>query len=254
MGKIGAIIFDIDGTAIDSPSQRLPSQRLKNAVKAIEDKYYICAATGRTWATGQAILQSMGLVDPCIISGGSQICDPQTGTILWQCNLEFPSIKAIKEALLQHPGYGLVINNFTEHDYFEGGFPPNELDTDQEVYFADYVFVPEDVARQVADDLDRIEGIAYSLGTSQKTGLKDIHMMNVAATKEHAVAELLIRIHIHRDDTYGFGDAMNDVPLFKAVHTKIAVGNASPALKEMANEIIPQVSEDGFAQYLERLV
>jgi hydroxymethylpyrimidine pyrophosphatase-like HAD family hydrolase len=79
-------------------------------------------------------------------------------------------------------------------------------------------------------------------------------MMNNAATKEHAITELLTRIHIHRDHTYGFGDAMNDVPLFKAVHTKIAVGNAAPALKEMADEIIPQVSEDGFAQYLERLV
>jgi hydroxymethylpyrimidine pyrophosphatase-like HAD family hydrolase len=44
--KNKAIIFDIDGTAIDSPSQKIPSDRLIKAVRQIETEYFVCAATG----------------------------------------------------------------------------------------------------------------------------------------------------------------------------------------------------------------
>lgn len=45
--KNKAIIFDIDGTAINSPAQKTPSKQLIKAVREIEKDYYICAATGR---------------------------------------------------------------------------------------------------------------------------------------------------------------------------------------------------------------
>jgi HAD superfamily hydrolase (TIGR01484 family) len=253
MAKYHALIFDIDGTAIDSPRQKLPSERLLKAVRAAEGKYYICAATGRTWSFGKDILQGMGLVDPCIISGGTQICDPQTGKILWQCNINPEDIQAIKNVLIRHPGYGIVINDFSEDDYFGGGFPPEELDSSQEVYFADYVFVPENIARRIAGELDTITGITYALGTSQKAGLKDLHIMSKTGTKAHSIAKLLSLIKVDPKNTEGFGDAMNDIPLFEAVHKRVAVANGVPEIKHLADEIIPPVSEDGFAQYLERL-
>lgn len=253
MEKTKALIFDIDGTAIGSPAQKVPTERLNASVRAIESEYYICAATGRPWPFAQPVLQGMGLVDPCIISGGTQICDPQDGTILWQCNIEVQDVEAIKAVLMKSPGYGLIINDFSEADYFAGGFNPSDLDTTKEVYFADYIFVPNEEASKIADELQKIASISCLLGTSQKPGHKDIHMTNKVATKEHAVAELLSRIHVARKDTYGFGDALNDTHLFNAVQVKVAMGNAIPELKAMADEVIAPVNEDGLAQYFERL-
>jgi hydroxymethylpyrimidine pyrophosphatase-like HAD family hydrolase len=201
MQKSKALIFDVDGTAIDSPTQKLPTERLNNAVRAVESSYYICAATGRPWPFAKPVLQGMNLVDPCIISGGTQICDPKDGTILWQCNIEKADVGAIKEILVKHPGYGLVINDFSENNYFGGGFPPDQLDPDQDIFFADYVFVPDDIAVVIAEELKTIKGITCILGASQKPGRKDIHMTNHLATKEHAIAELLTRLKVDRQHT-----------------------------------------------------
>lgn len=43
--KKEAIIFDLDGTAIDSPVQKLPSGRLVAAMNDLRQKYFLCAAT-----------------------------------------------------------------------------------------------------------------------------------------------------------------------------------------------------------------
>lgn len=253
MSKTKALIFDIDGTAIDSPTQKVPTKRLNAAARALEHQYYLCAATGRPWPFAKPVFQGMGLIDPCIISGGTQICDPKDGTILWQCNIEPADVEAIKNVLVKYPGRGLIINDFSEADYFAGGFPAEDLDTTQEIFFADYIFVPDAEAEKIADDLKKIKSVACILGTSQKPGHKDIHMTNNAATKEHAIAELLSRLKVDRKNTFGFGDALNDMHLFKAVNTKVAMGNAVDELKDAADEVIAPVSEDGLAQYFERL-
>jgi HAD superfamily hydrolase (TIGR01484 family) len=253
MAKDKALIFDIDGTAVDSPTQKLPSERLVNAVSAIRDEYFVCAATGRPWPFAKPILQSLALIDPCIISGGTQICNPTDGSILWQCNIEKDDIRKIKDILIKHPGYRLIMNDFSEDDYFNGGISPDKLDTKQEIFFVDYIFVPDDIAAEIAKELEEITGIECILATAQKPRHRDIHMTNHVATKEHAVAELLHMIGVDKPNTWGFGDALNDVHLFNAVTTKVAMGNAVQELKDMADEIVPPVNEEGLAQYFERL-
>jgi hydroxymethylpyrimidine pyrophosphatase-like HAD family hydrolase len=147
----------------------------------------------------------------------------------------------------------MIINDFTEADYFEGGFPAGELDTQKELYFAAYIFVPESEAGKIGKELDQIPGISYSLATAQRPGHRDIHITNKVATKEQAVAELRSRIGVEARDCYGFGDAMNDIHLFNAVGRKVAMGNATKELKARADEVIAPVSEDGLAAYLEGL-
>ncbi len=253
MKKQHALIFDIDGTAIDSPAQKVPSERLSKSVRAVENTYYICAATGRPWPFAEPVLKGLSLVDPCIISGGTQICDPQTGDILWQCDIEANDLKLIKKILLQHSDYRLVINDFSETDYHEGGFTVETLDISKPIFFMDFIYIPETNAQQIAAKLETIPGITCTLGTSHNPGQKDIHITNKAATKEHAVAELLSRINVKKENTYGFGDALNDVHLFNAVGHKVAMANAVPALQELSDEVIGLVKDDALAAYFEGL-
>lgn len=195
----------------------------------------------------------MQLSDPCIISGGTQLCDPKNGKILWQCNIEKRNVRAVKTALLKYPAYRLVINDFSEDDYFNGGLSPGEIDPDQDIFFADYVFVPDGVAGQIIKQLTMIKGITCLLGTSQRPGHKDIHITNHLATKEHAVTQLLRQLHVDRQNTWGFGDALNDVHLFNAVNVKVAMGNAIKELQQLADIVIEPVHDDGLAQYFEQL-
>jgi HAD superfamily hydrolase (TIGR01484 family) len=251
--KTKAIIFDIDGTALDSPSQKAPSEKLAKAVRAVENEYYMCAATGRVWTFAEPALKGLSLVDPCIISAGAQICNPATGDILWQLNLAPTDLKTVVSIVQQYPDFKVLYNDNDEEAYLQGGIEPNNLDIDEPVYFLEQIFVPQEVAPEIVAKLSALEGIAVTLVIAHRPGFNDIHVTNRNATKEHAVAKLLDLIHVTKENTVGVGDGNNDIHLFNAVKHKVAMGNAVNELKELADETIGNVEEEGFAAYLEKL-
>ena len=111
-------------------------------------------------------------------------------------------------------------------------------------------FVPDAIAEEVYRILTQIEGIAVVIVVSRNPGCRDIHVVHASATKEHAIAELLKLLRVDRNDTIGIGDGYNDIHLFNAVNSKVAMGNAVPELNKSADKNIGLVSEDGLAQYL----
>ena len=51
--------------------------------------------------------------------------------------------------------------------------------------------------------------------------------------------------HIPMSETYAFGDSMNDLEILQEAGTGIAMGNAVPALKEVADYVTDRIDEDG---------
>lgn len=252
MGK-EAIIFDIDGTAIDSPKQKLPTDALIKEVRRLEDKYYFCAATGRVWNFAKPVLQALDLKDLSIISAGTQICNPTNGEIVWQKNLEQGALNEAVSVFKQYPNWRLLHNNGTEDDYFNGGVYPAEFVSKEPVYFLEQVFVPDEIAKEIHQKLAKIKGVAAVMVVAQKPGCRDIHVINSEATKEHSIAELLKLLEISKENTIGIGDGYNDIHLFNAVNYKVAMGNAVQELKEAADIIVKPANEDGMADYLRTL-
>jgi Cof subfamily protein (haloacid dehalogenase superfamily) len=252
--KAKAIIFDVDGTAIDSPEKKLPSKELVNTIKKISRTYYLCAATGRVWSFAKPVLRALKLVDPCIISAGTQICDPKSGKIYWQKTIEPGDLSKIIEIFKTNPDYKLLYNDGTEDDYFNGGVLPEQFETDEPIYFLEQVFIPDDIAIKLNEKLDKVGGITSVMVVSQKPGCRDIHIVNKEAIKEQAVARLLKTIGVDKQNTIGIGDGHNDLHLFSAVHYKVAMGNAVKELKEAADIIIGNVRDDGMYDYLQSLI
>jgi hypothetical protein len=252
--KSKAIIFDLDGTAVDSPIQKLPSEKLVDSIDKLHTQYYLSSATGRVWTFAKSLLQSLKLVDPCIISAGTQICDPKTGQILWQKNLDDQVLKKVISLLCKYPDYKLLFNDNDEHEYFYGGINPKDFATSKSVYFLEQVFVPDALAIEIHAKASQIPDLTCVMVVAQKQGTRDLHFINSQATKEHAVAELLKIIKIKKSDTIGIGDGHNDIHLFNAVHHKVAMGNAVDDLKNIADEVIGSVSQDGLAGYFESLI
>lgn len=252
--KTKVIIFDLDGTAIDSPKQKLPSEKLVKAIGQLEEEYYFCAATGRVWNFAKPVLQALHLVDPCIISAGTQICDPNTGKILWQKTLEKESLSKAIEILKEYPAYKLLYNDGTEDDYFNGGYSPKDFNVKEPVYFLEQVFIPDKIAEEIYKKLSNLSDISTVMVVAQKPGCRDIHVINKLATKEHSIGELLNIIRIKKEETIGIGDGYNDIHLFNAVNYKVAMGNAVSELKSLADEIIDSAQNEGMAKYLESLI
>jgi len=248
-----AIIFDLDGTAIDSPKQKLSSEELIKQVDRLRDKYFFCAATGRVWSFAKPVLQALNLTDPCVISAGTQICNPKTGEIIMQKSLDTEALEEAVTIFKQYPEWKVLHNDATEDDYFNGGVFPSEFVNKEPVYFLEQVFIPDEIAGEIHQKLSSIKSVAAVMVVSQKPGHRDIHVINSGATKEYTIAELLKIIGVNRENTIGIGDGYNDIHLFNAVNYKVAMGNAVPEMKEMANKVIESASEDGMAKYLQLL-
>ena len=252
MKKAKVIIFDLDGTAVDSPAQKLPTERLQKAVRALEANYYLCAATGRVWSFAEPVIKGLGLADPCIISAGTQICDPVTGEILWQQLIEEAQLPQVL-SIMKSTGYNVTANDSTEMDYLDGGWPFERIANLKEAYFLELAFVPEDKAAAVLEMFKDIPNTHTTMVVAQRPGMRDIHIMHNLANKQHAIFELCNMLEVDRAQCIGIGDGHNDMDLFTAVGHKVAMGNAVQDLKEASDRVIGSIQEDGLAEYFEEL-
>lgn len=81
---------------------------------------------------------------------------------------------------------------------------------------------------------------------SGEIGLRNIN-------KKTAIETLLAHIGQEKKDCLAFGDGENDIPMFEAVATGIAMDNAHENLKAIADEVTYTSDEGGIAHMLEKL-
>ena len=72
-------------------------------------------------------------------------------------------------------------------------------------------------------------------------------------SKATGVEKVLEHLKIDKDHSYAFGDGLNDLEMIKYVGHGIAMKNAVDQLKEVADEVIGHVDENGLEEYLKRI-
>jgi len=74
------------------------------------------------------------------------------------------------------------------------------------------------------------------------------------ATKGRALKILADNLGVRREEILAFGDSFNDIDMLEYAGLGVAVENARPAVKKVADLISPPHHEDGVAQILEQYV
>ncbi len=64
-------------------------------------------------------------------------------------------------------------------------------------------------------------------------------------SKASAIETLIQHLGIPKENTYAFGDGLNDIDMLEYCEHGIAVGNATQGLKDIADEITDDIAEDG---------
>lgn len=247
--NVKAIIFDLDGTAIPNKPGGMPSERLVQAIESAQNKLELCAATGRPITNAAPILQSLGLTNPCVISAGTQIVDPQTHEIIWEVLIDSQSVEKIISVCSDEKCEAEIIAN---NELMGEGSTAQGFDFNRSINVLYIMQVGRDKADSLIEQLHEIPNITVSPVLSWGGKGVDIHITNKIATKEHAVEELLKIIKVEKENVVGIGDADNDVHLFKSVGYKIAMGNATDKLKSLADEIVDSVDNDGLAEVIQK--
>lgn len=245
---INAIIFDLDGTAIESNPDAVPSQVMRDAIKNNRHTIKLCAATGRSWIQANKVITALGIKDLCIISGGTQIIDPITEAIVWEQRIAKSTALAILNIARQY-AYEVTYSEGLSAKPWQS---PDELAIDSDINAFYILNTPDaETADLITADLAHIREITVSKAPSWSIADGfDLHITHHEATKEHAIIELCEYLGLPRDNVAGVGDGHNDLHLFNAVGHKIAMGNAVPELKEAADEVIASQADDGLAHYI----
>ncbi|SEG45407.1 hypothetical protein SAMN05216223_105261 [Actinacidiphila yanglinensis] len=257
------IATDLDGTLLredNTVSRR--SRAALEAVTAAGAAHII--VTGRSVPWTRHILEDLGYQGLAVCGQGAQVYDAGAGRLLTSVTLDrrlaatvLAKIEAevgpvalaasrdgiagevlIGDGYVYRPELPVVRMNGTDELWAE---PVNKLYIQHRDLDDDAL---AEAARAVVGDMVGVimagEGIVelLPLGLTKATGL------SLAAR----------RLGVTAAQTIAFGDMPNDVPMFRWAGHGVAMANAHPELKAVADEITLSNDEDGIAVVLERLM
>jgi Cof subfamily protein (haloacid dehalogenase superfamily) len=81
-----------------------------------------------------------------------------------------------------------------------------------------------------------------------------VEVGGLEGTKSKALRFLCERWGIERERVLAFGDADNDIDMLRFAGHGVAVGGMTGEVREAADEVVPDVNEDGVARYVEKLL
>jgi len=244
------VVFDIDGTAVEARPDAQPSKRLIEVItRLLSEKPYIhlACATGRTFPWAKSVTIQLGLIDPCIVSAGTQIVDPKTGKEVWSKRLTSDGVASSLSVLISK---NIDTKILTETDTPDTAKIASQLKSEPYLLLDVQDIEPTQV-EEVVSRIKSVADVEIAKVDSPRKGYINLHITDKYATKEHAVDELRSMLGIELNNSYGIGDGYNDIHLFNSVGNKIAMGNSVQELKSVADKVIGNLEDDGLAEYLE---
>lgn len=240
-------MLDLDDTTVVHGKQNLPTARVADAIAKAKEKIHVCVATARTLRDALPVLDHLELSGPCITTNGTQIYDPVNKRILDEVMLPHDIPVKIYDLCRQHGLVAIFFDGSKDSQYTGGRLPPKILS----------VYIPE-VEKDEVDSLTALFNIDPRIHV-QKLAAWDKRFMSfdvtsIEASKQHGIIKVARALDIKTDEIIGVGDGYNDFPLLMACGLKIAMGNAVPELKAIADFIAPSVEEDGVATVIEKFV
>lgn len=246
-----ALMLDVDGTIVPYDYDAVPSEKVKKAVRAAQDKITVCIATGRSYRSIENILKHFQMKDGfAIINNGAQVIDISNDKILYEKKLSSDDVEKITTILAKNnaPYY---IDSHYGNSYPIPDAPPSK--TEALKLFTEEIFDLETVEKIVKELSDLSSHVIQKTHHKHK-GKFGLLISHAQATKLHGVVEVAKILGINTHEIIGVGDGYNDFPLLMACGLRVAMGNAVEELKEIADYVAPSVDDDGVADVIEKYV
>lgn len=249
------LLFDLDGTLLRS--DKTISKRTLHALRQCRQKGIligVCTSRGRQ--------NALGFIDELqpdvLITSGGALAEYR-GESLYRAEFTGEETKALIAAARRICGADCEITVDTiDRHYWNYKIDPKKQDVSwgDSVYtdFEDFeqcalkicVEIPDDEhAKRLREHLADCDCARFSDGFWYKFTKQSV-------TKERAIAEICGSLGIRREEIAAFGDDYADSGMLAFCGCGIAMGNAVPEIKEIADMVIGSNDEDGIAAYLEQ--
>ena len=262
-------ISDLDGTLLNADAG-LSQYTLENLNQLIADGLNFTVATARSASTAPTILNGLNLNLPIILMNGVCVYDLKSRSYIHSYKLNKDSCRFLFDTLNEFNLYGFLYSlgsiyyinadsvhasNFVEERIRKYGKVFTKVDSFDECINDTLVHF------SVADSYENLIEIYAKLSVDLNLNVEfyqDIYDKNywyleicdVNASKYNAVKFLRERYNF--DKIIGFGDNLNDIPMFKACDYSCAVANAKAEVKSHADEIIDSNINNGVVNWIIR--
>lgn len=268
-------VSDLDGTLLNK-EMVLSDFTVKSLREIIHAGIKFTVATARTIESVKYIMKDIPLALPMILMNGVLLYDPAAlkYTNIFQLSRDdyvfctqkirdagagaFAYTIADKLSLMTH--YEELKTPYM-HDFFNERQqkyrkPFNKIASIESLAsgsFGEPIYLTlmdkKEILLPVYEAVTKRAGIASAFYSDiYSDGLWYLEIFSSQATKKNAAAEL--RRQTNARVLVGFGDNLNDLPMFEACDLKIAVSNAKPEVLHAADIVIDSNENNGVAKYL----
>ncbi len=243
--KYKALISDVDGTLITYDLEALPSKRVIEAIHKAKDMLHVGVATARPYFMMEKLFSILDLSGPSIIAGGAQVYDTTTQKIVYENAMNRKMVEEVVKKLKKYTPNFIIGDGQKEYD--KENVPEHPL----QIYVFD---LKESLADSLIEKFSSPKFSVHKIFSSKHKGKMDIEITDIKSTKQQGILKVAELLGISTHEIIGIGDSYNDFPLLMACGLKVAIGNAAPELKEIADYIAPSMEEDGVADVIEKFV
>ncbi|WP_226578326.1 Cof-type HAD-IIB family hydrolase [Halobacillus litoralis] len=247
--------FDIDGTLLNH-DKKLPA-KTKQAIKDLKEQGVYCAiATGRAPFMYKELREELG-IDSFISFNGQYVVFE--GKEVYTNPLSEPELEKLHKHA-ESNNHPMVFMNHEDmkastpdHSHIKKSLGTLYIDHPEEDasfykgknIYQSLIFCEGDEIeeyRQAYDAFDYIRWHPVSCDVLPRGG-----------SKAEGIKKLVEAAGLRMEDTYAFGDGLNDIEMMREAGTGVAMGNAMPETKSVSDYVTSDVSEDGLSEAIYEL-
>ena len=250
------LFFDFDNTLVDNKTHQIPESAILALNKVVENGYRIAIASGRSYPL-------LKLTGACDLLPWSGYC-LNNGQVVMDGNEKFihhhtlPHDKILETIdIAKKLGFNLFFSSLGNDFLLE---EPNEYVYEAHNFFNEPI---PDVAEYTNQPIDKIlvyapkgydyapfkaiDGLSTFISVSTYADLA-----TTGVSKHSAILELCSALHLPTEYA-SFGDSQNDMEMLNGAKISVAMGNADPKLKAIADYVTDDVDQDGIYNILVKL-
>ncbi len=240
-------IFDIDGTLTNVETGLIVPSALEALQKLQENGHQVFIASGRAYYKTKKFTDSIG-INNFIANGGNSLC--LNGTCIYNHPLDHDlCIELLEELERLHYGYLLALDD-SINAYMKDTLFLDQVGERQEP--TNYIYDPA-LDYHECRNIYKIYISIYEQEQYKLTTLPKLTYLRFSGkyltiqpdNKRNGIYNLLKEINETIDHVVVFGDDTNDIDMFQEKWFKIAMGNAHPDLKQYADFITKNNTDDG---------
>ena len=251
------VFCDIDGTIIDgSRDMKEISDKTKYAIRELCKNNYVFIASGRCKKLLDYHITNLNPSGYILCNGAYAEVD---GKVIHSLFFEDEHIEKVKNVVRKYDGLYILeaseevyvnsITNKAATDFFSGwGVIPDFFTVDENPVDRFQIlmlsFADEEKYSLATSEIDNdVDVVRHNTTISCDVNIKGIN-------KGTAVSKVIEYLNIPYENTYCFGDGINDLEMLQSVKHPIIMKNCAPSLRNYGFEETDDVLHDGFYNYL----